>query len=117
MDIPFDGRILAEARSALVRADADLHFHLKGMVRGIRARYQELSSNSLTFVDDGFNRVGTGRGPPGYPRRTRDRGIDRVVHAGGAVNGSKSKGVSCGGIEIEGYLDSAGNFNTAFPKM
>ena len=57
MDIPFDGRILAEARSALVRADADLHFHLKGMVRGIRARYQELSSNSLTFVDDGFNRL------------------------------------------------------------
>ncbi len=35
----------------------------------------------------------------------------------GAVNGKKFKGISCGGVEIEGYLDNTGDINTAYPKM
>jgi RHS repeat-associated protein len=35
----------------------------------------------------------------------------------GTVNGNKFKGVSCSGVEIEGYLDASGNINTAFPKL
>ena len=33
----------------------------------------------------------------------------------GTVNGNKFKGTSCSGVEIEGYLDSTGNINTAYP--
>lgn len=35
----------------------------------------------------------------------------------GAISGNKFSGRSRSGVNIEGYLDSAGNINTAFPKM
>jgi RHS repeat-associated protein len=39
-----------------------------------------------------------------------------AVNSGQVQNG-KFKGRTCGGVEIEGYLDRLGNINTAYPKM
>ena len=57
MEFLFESRLLGEARFALIQADADLHHHVKSMVRAIRAGYEQRSRHALTFVDDGWNGI------------------------------------------------------------
>jgi hypothetical protein len=59
-----------------------------------------------------------------FPKQwSRVRTLDEIRSAyqnaidNGAISGAKFSGKSRSGVNIEGYLDGAGNINTAFPKM